>query len=177
MTRRRPARSGTALVILILVLGGLTVTACSRSDEPGKEALTEEIDAIVVALEVPDDRVAMQGYAVDRDPSAERCADVDDPWVADRSAIVAPDVVAQDTVVATLSDRYRDLDARLRLFRTTTGSDHVVFLALDTERRIAVQVDVTRDGRTSIAVRHSSCPVDDYEQEPNGPYEEIDLPS
>lgn len=171
----RPRRIAALALLAVLALGG-PMTACSRTDDPGKGDITAEIDAIAADLGVADD-ISVQGYRVERGIDADACPDADERWVASRSATVPGDLLTRDQVVDGLVARYEPLDARLRLFRDTTGADNVVLLVLDAERGYAVKANVSRDGRTSLHLRHSPCPLDRYDVAPSGPYEETDLPA
>jgi hypothetical protein len=172
--------TGRALVTVLpaLALGALLVTtSCSDLDDPGKGTVTDELSAIWAELGVGSDEAALQGYGVDRDVDSAACADLDgdDRWIARRSAILPGGIITQDAVIAGLADRYRSA-ATVRLFRADGGATNAFLAVLDTERRIVVRAHIGGDGRTSVQVRHSPCPVDGLATDIRGPYTETDLP-
>jgi hypothetical protein len=152
-------------------------TSCTGGDDPGRATVTNELTAIWTDLGVDPDRAALQGYGVDRDVDSAACAGRDggDRWIARRSAILPTGIIERDAVIAGLAERYRD-GGTVRLFRATGGAPNVFVSALDTERRIVVRAHIGGDGRTSVQVRHSPCPVDDLATDIRGPYVEADLP-
>ncbi len=175
------ARRRRLLALIAPTIGALLVTAsCSRLDDPGKDTVTDELSAIWTAIGVDPGTAPLQGYGVDRDVDSAACADLDggDRWIARRSAVLSGGAASQDEVIAGLATRYRGLDApTIRLFRATGGATNAVVTVLDTERRIAVRAHIDGDGRTSVLVRHSPCPVDGFTTDVDGPYAEADLPA
>lgn len=179
MTRRR-----SLVPLSLALLGVILVAACSRSDDPGKDVVTDELTAVWADLGVDPDEARVQGYGVDRQSDAdaetsEWCRDRDqsDRWVASRSATLRDGLVTQDDAIEGMARRYRGLDATsVRLFRSTAGSGGVVFVAVDDGRGIVVDADISVEGYVSLGVRHSECPLDVLSTEPNGPYEEVPVP-
>lgn len=170
---------GRLVAVAVLVLGAtLVTTACTDATDPGKGTVTDELSAIWSDLGVDPDDAALQGYGVDRDVDSAACADLDgdDRWIARRSAILPGGLVTRDEVIAGLAERYRSA-ATIRLFRADGGATNAFLAVLDTERRIAVRAHIDGDGRTSVQVRHSPCPVDGLSTEVRGPYTETDLPA
>jgi hypothetical protein len=165
--------------LLLLAIGALLVTtSCSDLGDPGKGTVTDELSAIWTDVGADPDEAALQGYGIDRDVDSAACADRDgdDRWIARRSAILPGGIVTQDAVIDGLARRYRSASS-VRLFRATGGATNVFLSALDTERRIAVRAHIDGDGRTSVQVRHSPCPVDGFATDIRGPYIEADLPA
>lgn len=167
MTRR------VLVAVTLALLSASAVASCSDT-QSGSDALNAEIAAIRADLGLTEEGVAVQGYGLESgQPSSDLCPGVDDRWTADKSFIVRPELVDADRVVAVLVDRYEGLGANVRRFHSTAGSDTQVLVFIDRERRIAIKATVERDGRTSVAMRSSSCPVDRFDVAPNGPYEEV----
>jgi len=161
------------------------VVSCSDASNPGKTAVTDELEAVWRDLGVDPDDAALQGYGIDRQSdsdaeTSEWCTDrdQDDRWIARRSAILPAGRLTQDEILEGFVARYRELGVEtIRLFRATGGATNVFVIALDTERGFWVRASIEGEGRVSLFVRHSECPVDGFTTEVEGPYEEADLPS
>jgi hypothetical protein len=149
-----------------VVVAVMAVSAGCGGNGPGSGAegpLDREITAAIGAFwdgtGVPDDVPIMFDYDHQTHRSTRSCQHLpeDDRWYAERTSLIEPGKVAQAPMSdATLTYLEREGFTVTR-WRTTATAAPVAFGFIGHKGDTAIEVDVSDDGRTDLAVRMGPC--------------------